>query len=105
MNELDEFEYINELFELYKNLLTKKQIDIATKYFVYNLSFSEIGNELNISRAGVSDTLNTVKIKLLDYENKLNLNKKISKINEIFLDEAIDEKVKKMILEVLYYGI
>lgn len=105
MNELDEFEYINELFELYKNLLTKKQIDIANKYFVFNLSFSEISNELKISRAGVSDALNTVKLKLLDYENKLNLNKKINKINEILLNESISDEIKKKILEVLYYGI
>ena len=37
MNELDEFEYINKLYEVYKNGLTDKQIYIMDRYYIYNL--------------------------------------------------------------------
>ena len=105
MNELDKFEYVNELYEIYKNLLTDKQIFIMDKYYVYDLSLSEISEELGISRNAISDTINKVKKKLVNYESSLHLLAKINKIKDIIAKETLTEEDKKKIIEVLYYGI
>lgn len=105
MNSIDEFEYINSLYEIYKKLLTDKQILIMDKYYIYNLSLSEISEDLKISRNAVSDTLKHVKEKLLDYEDKLKLNFKFKEvINKLNITNLTEEE-KKEIIEVLYYGI
>ena len=105
MNELDRFEYVNELYEIYKNLLTDKQIFIMNKYYIYNLSLSEISEELDVSRNAISDTINTVKKKLKKYEDELHLLKKFNRIKEILDGTELDEETRKKIIEVLYYGI
>jgi len=105
MTELEEFNYINSLYDLYRLLFTKKQILIMDNYYKYNLSLSEIANSLNISRSAVSDTITHSKVKLLDFENKLHLYSKNTKIKKILENSSIDDKIKKEILEELYYGI
>jgi uncharacterized protein len=105
MTELEEFNYINSLYDLYRSLFTSKQILIMDNYFKYNLSLSEIAENLKISRSAVLDTINHAKIKLSEYENKLHLLKRNDKIKKILEDSNIDEKVKEEILKELYYGI
>jgi len=39
MNSLEEFEYINNLYAIYKDLLTDKQKELMDSYYLYNLSF------------------------------------------------------------------
>ena len=58
MNELEEFNYINNLYDIYRNLFTSKQIEIMDNYFKFNLSLSEISENLKISRSAVLDTIN-----------------------------------------------
>ena len=48
--EIDRIVYVNELLDLYGNLLTEKQREVMFFYFSDNLSFGEIGLELGISR-------------------------------------------------------
>jgi len=105
MTELEEFNYVNSLYDLYRLLFTKKQILIMDNYYKYNLSLSEIANSLNISRSAVSDAITHSKEKLLDFENKLHLYSKNTKIKKILENSSIDDKIKKEILEELYYGI
>lgn len=105
MNELDEFNYINSLYEIYKKALTTKQVLIMDKYYLFNLSLSEISDELNISRNAVSDTLKHVKEKLINYENEFHLYFKINKLIEKINKLDIPEESKKELIEVLYYGI
>ena len=105
MNELDKFEYVNELYEIYKNLLTDKQIFIMDKYYLYDLSLSEISEELNVSRNAISDTINKVKKKLVKYEEELHLLQKFNKIKDILGETDLEEETRKKIIEVLYYGI
>ena len=105
MNNIEEFNYINKLYDLYKSILTEKQASLIEKYYLLNLSLSEISEELNISRSAVSDAVKNAREKLENYEEKLHILSKNEKIKEILQDSNIDENIKKKILEVLYYGI
>jgi len=105
MNELDEFNYINDLYDLYRSLLTDKQIIVMDNYYKYNLSLSEISINLKITRSAVQDTLSHSKEKLREFEEKIHLLKRNDKIRQILMDSKIDEKTKEEILKELYYGI
>lgn len=61
------------LFDFYGKLLTKKQFSIIEMFYIEDLSLSEIGDELNITRQGVYDTLKRAEEKLYQYENTLGL--------------------------------
>ena len=102
MSDIEEFEYINKLYELYKNLLTPRQIEIMDKYYLYNLSLSEIADILHISRTAISDALNHAKNNLFEYENKLKLNEKYSNLNKLLDEENLTEEIKEKILKELY---
>ena len=103
MNELEKVEYINTLFDLYKELLTEKQKSIMEKYYSYNLSLKEISDELKISRAAVLDTIEHSIKKLNDYENKLRLHEKNQKlVADIEKSSLKEEEKQKLINEVLY---
>lgn len=102
MSDIEEFEYINKLYELYKNLLTPRQIEIMDKYYLYNLSLSEIADILHISRTAISDALNHAKNNLFEYENKLKLNEKYSNLNKLLDEENLDEEIKEKIFKELY---
>ncbi len=95
INELDEFSLINQLFDLYGELLTEKQRQVIEEYFSYNLSLSEISEELNISRSAVKDSLEHAKNNLLNYEEKIQLLKKIKAIENMDIDLTIKEKILK----------
>lgn len=73
MNNFEETIYINDLLDLYGNLLTKKQYDIMVDYYQNNFSLSEISENKNISRTAVSDALKKGRNKLEDFDNKMHL--------------------------------
>lgn len=63
----------NQLFDIYESLLTPKQREVFKFYYHDDLSYHEIAEYLEISRAGVYDNLSrTLKI-LNEYEEKLGL--------------------------------
>ncbi|WP_427338591.1 YlxM family DNA-binding protein [Caloranaerobacter sp. DY30410] len=64
------------LFDFYGKLLSDRQYTIIEMYYIHDLSLSEIGEQLNISRQGVHDILKRAEKRLLDYEEKLGLVKK-----------------------------
>lgn len=84
--ELEKREKLIDLYDLYSNLLTEKQKDYFENYYFDDLSISEIAINYNISRNGVYDQLKRVENSLIEYEAKLKLAYKISKI------ESLDEK-------------
>ena len=53
MNEkkLEQFIYFNELFAVYGKLLTPRQQEVFSMYYLYNLSQQEISEALKISKA------------------------------------------------------
>lgn len=63
----------NELFDLYCNLLNKHQIKYFKLYYEQNLTYDEIAEKFNITRAAAWDSINKTKFLLKKYESKLNL--------------------------------
>lgn len=98
MNNFEETIYINDLLDLYGNLLTKKQYDVMVDYYQNNFSLSEISENKNISRTAVSDALKKGRNKLEDYDNKMHLYdifkqlKNDNKNNDVI--DFIKEKIK-----------
>lgn len=66
-------EYLNELFDIYHGLLTEVEQDTFINYYREDLSLSEIANNKNITRSGVSKTLGIVIKKLKKYEELLKI--------------------------------
>ncbi|WP_422485161.1 YlxM family DNA-binding protein [Gudongella sp. DL1XJH-153] len=102
---------IGILFDFYGKLLSPKQYQIIEYYYSNDLSLTEIGEVLGISRQGVFDTLKRAEEKLIKYEEKLglvdkfyesqdairesrNLAREISIIGEKSSNEEIKEKAK-----------
>ena len=50
----------NVLFDIYGDLLTKRQKEICSLYFEEDFSYTEISEALEISRAAVQDSLKKV---------------------------------------------
>ena len=68
--------YYIDLFELYKNLLTPRQIEIFQLYFFDDLTLREISDNLKISRSAINKTIKNIQVKLEGYEEKLKLKEK-----------------------------
>lgn len=96
---IEKTQRINNLLDLYKDLLTEKQQEVMDMYFLYDLSLSEIAEDTNTTRAAVFDLIKRTTKSLENYENKLNLLKKREKILEVIKD--LDENVKNKIEELL----
>ena len=84
---------ISLLLSFYKNILTERQADTVDLYYNDDLSLSEVGAELGISRQGVRDNLKRAEAVLYDVESKLGLVERFlgikSKLSEI--DDIISE--------------
>ena len=93
--ELEKTERVNDLIDLYGNLLTSNQLNILELYYMEDLSLKEISEELNVSRNAVHDSLKRSLLILEDYEEKLELLKK-DKI-KVELLEKFDELTKEQI--------
>lgn len=97
MNKLE----INELFDQYGSLLTKRQYEILSLYFQEDLSYSEISENLEISRAAVMDTVHRGTNLLEKYEQNVGVLSLKQKIYDI-LENATDlEEMKRDIQNLL----
>ncbi len=87
---------IGFLFDFYGKLLNDKQYTAIELYYIHDLSLSEIGEHLGISRQGVHDLLKRSESKLFAYEEKLGLVEKFSKNKEKIKNilEYTDEVMK-----------
>ena len=72
--------YLNELYDLYKELLSDKEKLVFEDYYQNDLSLSEIAENNSVTRNAVHKSVKTVENKLNDYENKLKLYKKRQEI-------------------------
>ena len=82
-------EYISDLLGIYGKLLTEYQLEIMELYYFEDLSLKEIADNKNVSRNAIFTLIKRVEKILLDYEDKLRLNNKINKIEEILNDNQI----------------
>lgn len=93
-------EYLNSLFDIYKVLLTPIEQETFASYYENDLSLSEIAENRHISKSSVGKTLSLVEDKLDEYEQKLNI-LKIRKELEKLLDENDLNSIKERIKEIL----
>ncbi len=95
----DSREYIIELYDIYGSLLTEKQKQYFEDYYFMDLSLSEIAENYSISRNGVYDQLKRVEQSLYDYENKLNIYKRLNRIASLDINEKIKEEILSILKE------
>lgn len=94
----------NLLLDFYGSLLTEHQLSVLNDYFVEDLSMKEIADEMNISKAAVSDIINRSVKQLESYEAKLNLIKQDNEldiiINELNNGDDYAKKIATRLLEI-----
>ena len=95
MIELEKSIYINELYDLYGSLLTKKQQEIIELYYCDDLSLSEISEQFNISRNAVYDCLKKGIKQLENYEKELKLLEKEKNLDIYF--SKLKEENKELV--------
>jgi predicted DNA-binding protein YlxM (UPF0122 family) len=85
---LEKMNQVNELYDIYKVLLTDKQRAYIELYYHEDLSLSEIADEMGVSRNAVHDNIRRTEKLLADYEEKLRIYEKDRKRS------AICDKIK-----------
>ena len=74
------------LYDFYGEMLTKRQQEIYEDYYLNDLSFGEISEELGISRPAVHDNLKRSGKALSNYENKLKLIERYQDNKKVLMD-------------------
>ena len=96
---MEEREYIIELYEIYKKLLTDKQTMYFENYYYEDLSLNEIAVNNKVSKAMVSKNINNTISKLNDYENKLKIYFKEKKLYDALKNK---NNLTNVVEEILY---
>jgi len=105
---MDNIFEMSMLLDFYGQMLSERQFEIMDLHFNNDLSFSEISEQLGISRQGVHDNIKRGKEALNEYEKKLCLVEKFLKhkmqavialdiINSIDEKEIPEELSKKLV--------
>ena len=74
--------FFSVLYDYYGSLLKENQATVVDLYYNQDFSLGEIAEELNISRAGIHDTLKRAEKNLAEFEEKLSLHSKLEKFYE-----------------------
>ena len=90
---MDKVLYFNNLFTIYKELLTAKEQEIFSLYYEENLSMGEIALNKSISRSAVGNTFKFVENKLEKYESILRILEKEEKLKEM-ISRCENEKLR-----------
>lgn len=99
MNRTEEYIHYNKLFDIYGNLLNKREKEIFALFYEEDLSLQEIAYVRSISKSAVGNTITTINHKLDTYEEKLGFLKKIKdleKLVEKIEDKDLKEKIEKV---------
>ncbi len=94
VNNMKERLYLISLYDLYGNLLTDKQQTYFEEYYFNNLSLSEMSDLYGVSRSAVGKSLKEIESKLNNYEDKINIYKKLNKVNKLIKDEELKNKIE-----------
>ncbi len=87
---MEEINYLNALYDYYKDLLTTKQKSYFEDYYFDNLLMDEIAENNGVSKNAISKSLIEVKEKLEEYESILHLYQNKLKIKEILDEKTFD---------------
>ncbi len=91
---MSERDYLMDLYDIYKDLLTDKQREYFQNYYFEDLTLQEASDELNVSKQIISKTILQVTNKLKKYESTLHLNK-IYNVLTVIRENTTDENIKK----------
>ena len=91
---MSERDYLMDLYDIYKDLLTDKQREYFQNYYFEDLTLQEASDELNVSKQIISKTILQVTNKLKKYESTLHLNK-IYNVLTVIRATTTDENIKK----------
>lgn len=92
-------ENIIALYDVYGALLTEKQRQYFEEYYFMDFSISEIAENYSISRNGVFDQLKRAVLVLEEYEAKLKLLEKLSRIEALPEDKEWKTEVLNILKE------
>jgi predicted DNA-binding protein YlxM (UPF0122 family) len=82
------------LFDVYRNILTEKQMDVIDLYYNEDFSLAEISEHLGITRQGVRDHLKRGEAVLTELEQKLGLVKRYSALKRAA--DALKEEIEAL---------
>ncbi len=85
---------ISLLFDFYRNLLTERQAESIDLYYNEDLSLSEIGEHMDITRQGVRDNIKRAENTLLEAEERLGLAARFLSIKTDL--ERIDDIIREI---------
>lgn len=95
---------LNYLFDFYQSLLTPKQQEYMSMYYLDDLSLVEISELANVSRQAIYDNIKRTETILESYEQKLRLYDKYQKRTNLLkkLDTIIQEENNDEAKEILH---
>lgn len=73
---------LNKLFDAYGKLLSEGQQDVMSSYLSFDLTVSEIAENLGVSRQAIMDSVNKAEKKLHAYEDKLGFVKRLESLEK-----------------------
>lgn len=88
---------LNQLYDIYYELFTKKQQQIYELYIEDDFSKSEIAETLKVSKPYITKIIKEINTKLVYYEEILMIQTNYQKNIKILTDNQIDEKIIKKI--------
>lgn len=103
--ELERTMRMNHLYDFYNSLLTDKQRIYIELYYLEDFAFSEIAEELEVTRQAVYDNLKRSKDLLEHYEGNLGMYRNFIFRQQLYqqlkkgLGEDVDSEVKTIITQ------
>ena len=89
---IDQMERMNALLDAYEQLLTEKQREILNLYYKEDLSFSEIAENLHISRAAVNDHIKrSTHILVQNYETRSRIYDKMKTVGNDSIRKLVEQ--------------
>ncbi len=93
-------EYLNSLFDIYGELLTKVERVTFLSYYKEDLSLNEIAENRHISKSSVGKTLNQAEEKLQEYERLLKVKRLKQELTKI-LEEESNNNIKERLTQII----
>jgi predicted DNA-binding protein YlxM (UPF0122 family) len=97
---MKEREYVEGLYDTYKNLLTEREREYFENYFYEDYNLQEIADNYEVSKSYVGKYVNSIESKLRGYEEALNIYDKFNKIKGIikYMDDVASRiKIEEII--------
>ncbi len=98
---MDKVVYFNNLFSIYKELLTNREQEIFSYYYEENLSMGEIALNEEVSRSFIGNMVKRTEKKLEELESTLKIYEKNQKILEIS-KEITEENIRIRLLDLIH---